>query len=135
MQDNKVLKSPSHKDELFEQMETRYGSAFVQDIRDHMRAAETREIHYLEMKQMWDVLSRFRGRVRHMIRHYRQWKVSYEREQDEIEKVYMAYDGIFARQQLHDAWKLYVTVNKDYHEMRRTYMATMCQLPHWSSRA
>lgn len=120
---------------LFQQMEKRYDTVFVQSVRDSINASEARDIQYLEMKQMQDILSRYRGRVKNMVRFYRQWKIGYEREPDELEKVYLAYEGIFLRQQLHDSWQLYVTVNKDYHEMRTTYLANLSQNPHWYSRA
>lgn len=119
---------------LFHEMEKRYDTSFVQSIRDRIQASEIRDVQYLEMKQMQDILCRYRGRVRHMIKVYRRWKKGYEFERDELEKVYLAYEGIFLRQQLHDAWQLYVTVNRDYHEMRDTYLANLSQNPHWYSR-
>lgn len=115
-----------HQDD-FEEMETRYGAAFVQDIRDRLSACQAREVQYLEMKQMQDVLFRFRERARAMVVHYRVWKRVYDGEKDQIERVYKAYEGIFLRQQLRDAWKLYLTVNRDYHEIYRTYMGQIDQ--------
>jgi hypothetical protein len=106
----------------FDAMETKYGAAFVQDIRDRLAACQVKEVQYLEMKQMLEILFRFRERARAMISHYRVWKHSYEAEKDDIERVYKAYEGLFIRQQLRDSWKLYLTVNRDYHEMYKTYM-------------
>lgn len=120
---------PEKQQNVFEDMEDRYESGYVQDIRDRLMRCEAREVQYLEMKQMMDILYRFRGRVKMMVSHYRRWKVDYENETDEIEKVYRAYEGIFIRRQFHDSWKLYVTVNRDYHEMRRTYLASLRQPP------
>lgn len=114
----------------FEQMETKYGAAFVQDIRDRLAACQVKEVQYLEMKQMLEILFRFRERARAMITHYRVWKNAYEAEKDPIERVYKGYEGIFIRQQLRDAWKLYLTVNRDYHEMYRTYMDQIEQKKH-----
>ena len=111
-------------------MEERWGPAFVQQLRDHMIQFEAKDIQYLEMKQMAEIQARFRNRVRVMIHHYRRWKADYEREVDPIEKVYRAYEGIFVRRQLADVWSLYVTVNRDYHEMRRVYLANLRQPPH-----
>lgn len=111
-------------------MEERYGPAYVQQIRDHLVQTEAREIQYLEMKQMAEILARFRNRVRVMVHHYRRWKADYERETDRVEKVYRAYEGIFVRRQLADVWSLYLTVNRDYHEMRRVYLANLRQPPH-----
>ena len=111
-------------------IEERYGPAYVQQLRDRLIHIEGREIQYLEMKQMAEILARFRNRVRVMIHHYRRWKVDYERETDRIEKVYRAYEGIFVRRQLADVWQLYLTVNRDYHELRRVYLANLRQPPH-----
>ena len=110
--------------------EERYGAAFVQQLRDHLIHIDAKEISYLEMKQMAEVMARFRNRVQVMIHHYRRWKADYEREHDRIEKVYRAYEGIFVRRQLADVWQLYLTVNRDYHELRRVYLANLRQPPH-----
>ncbi len=116
--------------DIFEEMEERHNVAFVQDIRDRITDIEKREIQYLEVKQMTDMLIKYREKMRRVLREYREWKTAYEAETDEIEKVYTAYEGIFARRQLQDAWKLYVTVNTDYHDMRRTYLTNLRQTPH-----
>lgn len=89
-----------------------------------------RSIQYLDMKQMIDVLERQRKRVRSLVVYYRGWKAACGAETDDIEKVYAAYEGIFIRRQLQDAWTLYVAVNQDYHEMRRVYLASLSQPPH-----
>lgn len=120
----------NNKNNDLEDMEERYGPAYVQQLRDHLIHIEAKEISYLEMKQMAEVLARFRNRVRVMIHHYRRWKADYEREHDRIEKVYRAYEGIFVRRQLADVWQLYLTVNRDYHELRRVYLANLRQPPH-----
>ena len=116
--------------DIFEEMEQRHNVAFVQDIRDRITDIEKKEIQYLEVKQMTDMLIKYREKMRKVLSEYREWKTAYEAETDEIEKVYVAYEGIFARRQLQDAWKLYVTVNTDYHDMRRTYLANLRQTPH-----
>jgi hypothetical protein len=120
----------NNKNNDLEDMEERYGPAYVQQLRDHLIHIDAKEISYLEMKQMAEVLARFRNRVRVMIHHYRRWKADYEREHDRIEKVYRAYEGIFVRRQLADVWQLYLTVNRDYHELRRVYLANLRQPPH-----
>lgn len=42
---------------IFHEMEKRYDSAFVQSIRDHVHAADIRDIRYMEMKQMQEIPS------------------------------------------------------------------------------
>ena len=110
--------------------ESAFGKAYVQQLRDHLIHIDAHSISYLEMKQMAEVMARFRNRVRVMIHHYRRWKADYEREHDRVEKVYRAYEGIFVRRQLADVWQLYLTVNRDYHELRRVYLAQLRQPPH-----
>lgn len=122
MQTKKTASGQNLSAELFDQMEEKYGSAFMQDIHDRLGACEAREVQYLEMKQMVEIQFRFRERLRGMVNLYRNWKRDVAAEKDNIEKVYKTYDGMFIRRQLNDAWKMYVTVNHDYHEMYRTYM-------------
>ena len=95
------------------------------------RAEQIGDPQYLEVKQMADILRRYRTRVRLMAANYRCWSAEYQNEKDKVEKTYMAYEGIFLRQQLGDAWKLYVMANKDYHAMRRGYLANLRQPPHY----
>lgn len=102
----------------------------VRDIRGHVLNIHERDIQYLDMKQMIDILARFRARLRVTVRLYRRWRADYAREGDEMERAYSAYEGIFIRQQLRDCWRMYVTVNRDYHEMRRVYLASLRQPPH-----
>jgi len=112
----------SGNDDIFEAMEEKYGSAFVQDVRDRLAVCESREIQYLEMKQMNEIMFRFRERLRGIVDLYRGWQAEYHRETDTVERVYKSYEGQFIRRQLNDAWRLYLTANKDYHEMYRAYM-------------
>lgn len=126
-----TMVSTSEDKALFDRLERKHGPGFVQDIQDRLTLWQKRDIQYLEMKQMQDILNRFRNRVRANIKHYRRWKADYESEKDQIEKVYKAYDGIFVRRQIKDAWRLYVMVNKDYHDMRRTYLSSFSRYnPH-----
>ncbi len=104
-------------------------SSFVQGIRDCVAAGELKEIQYFELKQMNDdILPRYRSRVRELINEYRNWKSRYSKENDQIEKLYQAYDGIFMRSQLSDALRIYEMANRDYHEMRRMYMDRLLKL-------
>ncbi len=120
----------------YENMEQRYGVAFVQDIRDRLAVCEVKEVCFLELKQMNDdILPRYRAVARRLIRQYRGWKVEYATETDGLERVYKAYEGIFLRQQLNDALRLYVTANRDYHEMRRMYLDKLFRFESPSTRA
>ncbi|MCM2343261.1 MAG: hypothetical protein NDJ24_01725 [Alphaproteobacteria bacterium] len=106
------------------------GAAYVERLRDHLLTIDAQDIQYFDLKQLAEIQARYRNRVRVMVHHYRRWRADYEREQDRIEKVYRAYEGIFVRRQLADCWQLYLTVNRDYHELRRVYLANLRQPPH-----
>lgn len=120
----------------FDNLEQRYGGAFVQGIRDYVARAEEKEIQFFELKQMNDsILPRYRLMARRLLRQYRTWKVQYDTETDELEKVYKAYEGIFLRRQLSDALHLYANANRDYHEMRRTYINRLFRFDRMTARA
>lgn len=109
--------------DIYEDMELRYGAAFTQDIRDRLASLQTREIQYFEMKQMVEIMFRYRERLRAFVVQYRGWKRDYELESDTVEKVYKGHEGLFLRRQLKDAWQLYLMANRDYHDMYNSYMA------------
>lgn len=106
------------------------GGPFVRDLRQNLVRLQSRTIADSEIAQMADIRARYANRVRLTLRHYRSWEIGYKREADEIEKIYAAYEGIFIRRQLQDSWTLYRAVNRDYHEMRRVYMANLRRPPH-----
>ncbi|QQG36928.1 MAG: hypothetical protein HYS17_03920 [Micavibrio aeruginosavorus] len=106
------------------------GSAYVQQLRERLLSVGAQDIQYFDLKQLAEIQARYRNRLRVMIHHYRRWQADYGRERDRIEKVYRAYEGIFVRRQLADSWQLYLTVNRDYHELRRVYLANLRQPPH-----
>lgn len=118
-----AIGSDDLEQDVFAPMESKYGPAFTQGIRDKLASVHAREVQYLEMKQMVDILFRFRERARAMLTHYRVWKRDFDCETDDVEKVYKSFEGILLRQQVRDAWKMYLTVNRDYHDMYRAYMA------------
>ncbi len=121
---NKKNNHPAYDDDVLQ------NAAYVQQLREHLIDVDACALSYLDMKQMAEIMVRFRNRVRVMIHHYRRWQTDYQREQDRFEKVYRAYEGIFVRRQLADVWQLYLTVNRDYHELRRVYLAQLRQPPH-----
>lgn len=122
--------APVQKQDILIDLDRQDGGAQVRAIRESLIRGTGMDIQYLDMKQRGDILARFRSRVRLAVRQVRAWKAAYEAETDTIEKVYSAYEGIFIRRQFADVWQLYVTVNRDYHEMRRVYLANLRQPPH-----
>jgi|GEM_PF-2642783 len=96
---------------------------------DHMLASEGRSVNEDDLAQMQDILIRFRQRLRHALALYRHWQADAD-ELAPIEVAYRPYEGLFIRRQLQDAWQMYMTVNKDYHTLRRYYLMSNHQVPH-----
>lgn len=80
---------------------------------------------YLEVKQLAEILVRQREKLRRAIRDYRAHKRVWAAQTDAVEKLYLGYEGMFMRDHLRDAIRLYVFVNRDYHEAWRGYMAAL----------
>lgn len=78
--------------------------------------------NYLEVKQMAEILARHREKTKLAVREYRQLKQALAAETDAIEKLYLGYEGMFVRDHLRDALRLYVMINRDYHEAYKAYM-------------
>jgi hypothetical protein len=111
-------------------------SAAITEIREKLAAADLDKVQYLELKQMNDdILPRYRNRVRGLLNEYRSWQKQYSHEEDQIEKIYKAYEGIFLRSQLNDALRIYEVANKDYHEMRRMYLGSLKARSGWQKRS
>jgi hypothetical protein len=77
---------------------------------------------FFEVKQMGDILARHREKARMAIREYRLLKNTQKAETDPIEKLYLGYEGLFMRDHLRDALRLYVMVNHDFHDAYDAYM-------------
>lgn len=93
-------------------------------------AHDIRDMGVNDMLEMAESLAVFRACVRAMLTLYRAWKSGYAQETDGFEKIHRAYDGIFVRRQFADAWRLYLTANRDYHEVRRVNMTNLRQPPY-----
>ncbi len=80
---------------------------------------------HVEVKQLKDILARQRDKLRAAVAEYRHHKCVHLAETDPIEKLYLGYEGIFMRDHLRDALRLYVMVNRDYHQAYRLYLDGM----------
>lgn len=109
-------------EEMLKALERRHGYATIQSIIDNMNVCKSSDPEYLELKQMIDILGKYRSRARNTLHQYRTWKKFHSDQKDEIESVYSSYEGLFLKEQLNDAMRMYVLVNNDYHEMLKTYI-------------
>lgn len=97
----------------------------ISDLVEKMQQAKKPAWQYLEIKQMAEILARHREKARLAVREYRMYKRTYGAENDAIEKLYLGYEGMFLRDHLRDSLRLYLMVNRDYHEAYRSYLAAL----------
>lgn len=91
----------------------------------NLKAMKAEGWQYLEVKQLAEILARHREKLRLAVREYRMHKRTHAAEHDAIEKLYLGYEGMFLRDHLRDALRLYVMINHDYHEARKAYMDSL----------
>lgn len=97
-------------------------NASVDSLVAKLKGTGQKTWNYLEMKQMAEILARHRTKTKLAVREYRLLKQALAAETDAIEKLYLGYEGMFMRDHLRDALRLYVMINRDYHEALDTYM-------------
>ncbi|MCB1537958.1 MAG: hypothetical protein H6865_01165 [Rhodospirillales bacterium] len=95
------------------------------ELTARLRETRVKAWQYVEVKQMAEILTRHREKLRAAIRDYRTLSEKIAAESDATEKLYLGYEAIFARDHLRDALRLYVMVNHDYHEALEAYLAEM----------
>ncbi len=98
-------------------------SASIAELVSRLRETRKDTWQYLEVKQMGEILSRHREKMRAAMRDYRQLRTALKAEADAVEKLYLGYEGMFARDHLRDTFRLYRLVARDYHDAFDAYMA------------
>lgn len=101
----------------------------INTLIEKMKTAQKPSWQYLEIKQMAEILARHREKARLAVREYRLYKRTYAAEHDAIEKLYLGYEGLFLRDHLRDSLRLYLMINRDYHEAYRSYMTALKNPP------
>jgi len=97
-------------------------SRTVNDLVNTLKSLRRDHYEYLEVKQLAEILARHRAKARLALKEYRDLKRASLSETDPIEKLYLGYEGMFLRDHLRDALRLYVMVNHDYHDAYTSYM-------------
>lgn len=97
-------------------------SASVENLVAKLKGTGSNAWNYLEVKQLAEILARHREKTKLAVREYRLLKQALAAETDAIEKLYLGYEGMFMRDHLRDALRLYVMINRDYHDAYRAYM-------------
>lgn len=93
----------------------------IEELVAKLKATRSEAWQYLEVKQLAEILSRHREKLRLAVREYRLLKQTLAAETDAIEKLYLSYEGMFMRDHLRDTLRLYLIVNRDYHEAYESY--------------
>ena len=97
-------------------------SRTVEELVSRLKGLVPGHFQYLEVKQLAEILSRHRNKAREALKDYSVLKRAIAAETDAIEKLYLGYEGMFLRDHLRDALRLYVMINRDFHEAYRSYM-------------
>jgi hypothetical protein len=104
---------------------TQTRSPAIDDLVNKLKATQKNDWQYLEVKQLAEILARYREKMRLAIREYRLLKQTLAAETDAIEKLYLGYEGMFMRDHLRDGLRLYVMINRDFHEAYRSYFEAL----------
>jgi len=94
----------------------------VRDLVESLKGLKPDHYEYLEVKQLAEILARHRAKARAAVDEYRLLKRAAAAETDPVEKLYLNYEGMFLRDHLRDALRLYVMINHDFHEAYQSYM-------------
>jgi|GEM_PF-1801680 len=99
------------------------GSArVIDDLVSKLDGLKRDHYEYLDVKQLAEILARHRSKAREAMAEYRSLKKAAAAETDPVEKLYLNYEGMFLRDHLRDALRLYVMINHDFHAAYRSYM-------------
>ncbi len=98
----------------------------VQDLLEKLKAPRVVWLSLdSEVSQLAEIQSRHRQKLKIAVRAYRHHKNRHAAECNELEKLYLGYEGMFMRDHLRDAVKLYLFVNRDYHAAKRFKTQTL----------
>lgn len=120
-------------------LEMRYGPAFMQGVMDRLNAAQEREIQGIETKEIKSALDRARARTRDLVRQYRSARMEYRLALRSggarADRAYRGYEEEFLRRQLRESIRLYLMTNRDYHVACRHTLERLFRIASPSTRA
>lgn len=103
-------------------LEQRFGKHEAQALRFGRARVLRKDIQFMDIKQMSEIVEIYRSKARQAIVHYRYWNHAHGIETDPITKLYSAAEGAMYRRHISDAVKLWYIVHRDYHWMRKVYL-------------
>jgi hypothetical protein len=114
------------KDQLkpaeFKALEKRYGAGFSQYLADQIARVELREINFLDIKELNDLVAEYRVRIRELIAFYRATQKTCRKDSPLMRRVYADHETILIRRQISDLRKLYRMAWSDSHELMNAYL-------------
>lgn len=103
-------------------LELRFGRMEAQALKFGRARVMRKDIQFMDVKMMSELLERYRGRVRVAIRAHRIWEGAHDCLGDELARLYSAAEGASLHRNVSDALKLWYFAHRDYHAMRRAYL-------------
>jgi len=104
----------------------RFGQMETQKMGFLRRRVLLRDIQFLDVKHMCELLHKYRRQVRTALRAVRLMREIRQDERDPIEQLFLGYESELLDRRLADCLRLWFVAHKDYHLMRRAYLAR-CQ--------
>jgi len=103
-------------------LEARFGHIEAQGLKFGRARVTRKDVQFTDIKQMTDLVDRYRSRVHVCIQSYRIWQAAQEIQTDPIERLYGAAEGASLHRHVSDAVKLWYFAHRDCHAMRREYL-------------
>lgn len=105
-------------------LEQRYGAGFAQYLTDQIERLNTREIDFLDIKELNDLVVEYRTRIRDLIALYRTVKKTDGSNDNQplVRRVYASHETVLLHRQIADLRKLYRMAWADSRELTEEYI-------------
>ncbi len=103
-------------------LEMRFGKMEAQALRFGRARVVRKDVQFMDVKMMSELMERYRARTRAAILEYRLWHDAHEVQTDSIERLYGAAEGAALHRRVSDAFKLWYFAHRDCYAMRRAYL-------------
>ncbi len=107
----------------------RFSRVEVQALKFGRARLVRRDIQYMDVKLMSELMERYRSLARACVKECRTLRTQHAIETDALAKMYLAMDVEAANRKLDGTFALFRIANLDYHTMRRAYLIK-CLGPH-----
>lgn len=115
-----------HKQQKIEKaLMQRFAHDDVEQAIFRKRRVMAREPQFLDVKHMSEIVARYRHQTRIAVQAARLMRQLQNNQRDALETVFLGFEAAVLKRRLGDCLQLWYIAHKDYHTMRRTYLA-MC---------